>query len=248
MTENWEEIDQYIMDALSVDARDKFDQRLAAEPALRAELQLRQDMLQGAEAYGRKALKQKLQGIHQAMLHDQKPSIQTRPLWPYLTAAASVLLLIAAVFWFNGTGGSANSSALYVEYFSPYEMSNAQRSANEEQVLRMEQFYRTGNYEHALAELDQLLSGANPQSSDWLLAAGVCQLELNKPAAALIRFAQITSNQDFNFRDEVSWYSALAHLKNNDRAAARAALQALISDPNADHHTEAQELLRKMNL
>lgn len=247
MNENWDEIDQYIMEALDAEAQRQFEKRLAAEPSLQQEVQLRLAMKNSAEVYGRQALKEKLKSIHREVIGEPEPSRSALRLWPYLAAAATALFLIAAFFLLKNPSAPASPEALYAEYFNPYAINSMQRSDNAEQVLLMEQYYGDGDYAAALPLLETLLTQTDPQPSLWLLAAGICQLELKRPEAAISYFAQISANQDFNFQDQASWYTALAYLQQNDLPAARVALQPLVNNLRADHYEEAKKLLDKLD-
>lgn len=109
-------IDAYLNDLLSEAERAKFEQELAADPSLRREFDLVQDMLGGVELAGDEALKAKIGAAHNELATEgffAKPEakiVEMKPaqwgLRQVLAVAASVLLLVAAgVWWWSKSQG-----------------------------------------------------------------------------------------------------------------------------------------------
>ncbi|MBK8562633.1 MAG: hypothetical protein IPN76_04625 [Saprospiraceae bacterium] len=114
---NLDKIDAYLNDVLSADERAKFEQELAADPSLRREFDLVQDMLGGVELAGDEALKAQIGAAHSELATEgffAKPEAKIvemkaaqRGMRRVLAVAASVLLLVAAgVWWWSKSQGN----------------------------------------------------------------------------------------------------------------------------------------------
>lgn len=238
-------IDDYIFGTLSEQEHQLFQKRLEAEPELAEQVKIQQALKSGVEAFGRKTLKTELQGMHEEVVGLQPEPAKRRSLRSMLIAAASFLLLISAMLWlFAGPGD--DQEGLYATYFKAYDLSTTQRSKANEALINIEQLYQDEKYAVALPLIQAHVDSLSPAPSSWLLAAGICQLELDRPQEALQFFQKISAQQDFNFRDEVSWFSALAYLKAGELDKTKKALEALVVDERADHHEEALDLLEAL--
>lgn len=239
-------IDDYIFNRLNAQAAAQFEERMKTNTDIAKQVQLRLEMKSGIEAFGRKDLKNLLQDIHQEVVPTQTIA-KRRSLMPYLAVVAVALVLITALAWlFGGNKQAQTPGALYAAYFKPYQLSENQRSTTDPALFEIEGLYNTGKYEQALPLIKAHLDTASQQASSWLLAAGISALETGDTQQALGFFEKIKQNQDFNFVDEVNWYTALTHLKAGDIAASKTALQVILADKSADHYKEAQELLEKI--
>ena len=91
-------LDDYFMGRLNEEDRLLFQQELEKDTDLAKEVNLRRTLMEGMEAFGRRSLKEELQGIHEEVIvKKQATPAKRRRLLPYIAAAASVLLLIGSV-------------------------------------------------------------------------------------------------------------------------------------------------------
>ncbi len=239
-------IDDFIMGLLNKEEDKQFRQGLQKDNKLAERVKIRRDVINGIEAFGRKDLKNQLKVIHKEVIGQKASPAKRRSLLPYLAAAASILILVMAVAYLMNQGGVPNSQELYASYFKPYDISGAQRSEGNEQLIQLEKLYANQKYAEALPLLEIQLNADETKSSDLLLAAGISNLELNQSEKALSYFNRITAKGDFNFEDEVRWYSALAYLKQDDITKAKELLEILSGDASADHSKEAKRLLDQL--
>ncbi len=239
-------IDDYLMGRLDNTDRMLFLKELEQDADLAGAVKLRQELLNGVEAFGRQNLKDQLKEIHQEVIPSQKTPAKRRRLLPYLMVAASILLLVFALSRFLQEPAIKSTPELYAAYFSPYDIPSSQRNATNELDLQIADLYNNKKYSMVLPLLEEKLASLNPQPSNLLLAKGIALLETNQAEKALLSFQQITTNKDFNFEDEVTWYSALAYLKMDDAVTAQLLIEPLASKPNADHHAKAKQLLNEL--
>lgn len=241
-------IDDFILGHLSDSERQSFAQKLELNPELAQQIKIRRKAISGLEAYGRKALKEELKIIQLEFDNESlEPIAKKRRLFPYVIAAASILLLIFAASWFFTKNSAKTADQLYASYFKAYDITTEQRSNNINDLSKIYQLYQDKKYKELIPLLDIQLKQMNPQPSDLLLMAGIAHLESNQAQKAITNLKKITSNGDFNYEDEVSWYSALAYLQMGNIPACKKQLQSLKANPNADHHVEASKLFNTIN-
>ncbi|WP_254411004.1 hypothetical protein [Dyadobacter diqingensis] len=137
---NWsvQKINDYITHNLSKEETEALRSDLAKDPELRAELELQMQMKKGLDNF---YLKERIKKIH------QKPNrrIGIRPLWTYISVAASFLLL--GYFGFDAYKTSQESAMLYNAYFSKADVrinSNQNFTESDTQL-----------YDEGMAYLDQ---------------------------------------------------------------------------------------------
>ncbi len=241
-----EKIDDFIMGLLNKEDDKLFRKRLQNEPALAEQVTLRREMISGLEAFGRKDLKEELKGIHQEVVGRKEPIAKRRSLFPYIAAAASVLILLVALSWLMNRNTVQTTQDLYASHFEPYDISGVKRDGNEEAIIIMKQLYTDGKYSEVLPLLEAELEKPEAKFSELSMAIGISNLEQGQPEKAIKSFEKITLRGDSTFANEVSWYTALAYLKLEDVEKAIALLDPLAKDTGADHHEEAKELLKKL--
>lgn len=240
-------IDDFIMGLLNKEDDRSFRQRLQKEPALAKEVTLRREMISGLEAFGRKDLKEELKNIHEEVIGQNKQPAKRRSLFPYIAAAASVLVLFVALSWFMNRNTVQSPQQLYASYFEPYDISGMPREGNEELIIRMKQLYANGKYREALPLLEAEREKPSARYSELSLAIGIAYLEEDQPEKAAQNFDLIIINEDFTFEDEWRWYSALALLKLGNIERAKDLLEPLVKNKGADHQKEARELFVKLH-
>lgn len=242
-----EQMDQFLMGRLTQEYKNKFDQALSSDQALRLRFKELSTLVQGIDAFHAHDLKARLKKIHQDNFDQSKLKVaaKRRSLLPWMAAAATIALLLVAVMWMNNNSGMS-SDKLFASNFEPYELSMSQRSDNgNTRLIELEQLYKNGQYEEAVPIFESLIS-QNEQDIHLKLGAGIAELALDRPKAALAYFEAIIQSGDFLFEDHAVWYSALAYLKMEKQEEAQRFLQKLSTDTEADHHQEAIELLEQL--
>lgn len=165
--------------------------------------------------------------------------------WTALATGAA-LLFFAFRLWMNPQPPPADPSALFDRYFRPAEYQQTQLPPGMvAQTLRQQAFrlYREGRYDQALILFNELLRpGDDPE---LLFFRANTQLSLGEPAPAVADLNKIPQTHDlFPF---AQWYLALALLKNNDAAGARAILRKISrrkDHPESEHAAELVKALR----
>ena len=237
-------IDEFIMGLLNKKDDRAFRQRMEMDLDLAEQVKLRREIISGVEAFGRKTFKQELKDIHTEVIDQKASPAKRRSLLPYIAAAASVLVLVIALYWMMNDNGKISPEEIYIAAFKAPDISIAQRAEGNEQLLTLEQLYKNKDYQAALPLFEAELK--NTPTSNLLLGAGIAALESDQVEKALSYFKQITEKGDFNFENEVSWYSGLAYLKLGDVDEAKNALRPLVVVERADHHEEAIAVMKAL--
>jgi len=153
-----------------------------------------------------------------------------RRLWPLaaLAAAAAVLFFMIS---------SPNLSSVTDQYYFPYQYNPDPILGPNEGIKA----YENKDYQTALDFFNNNPSGDLKQQ----FAKGNAEYNLEKYDDAIRSFDEIkekTGNP--SFKNYANWYLALTHLKKKDKKLAIKRLKELPKD--ADFHTQAQELLKKL--
>jgi len=85
-------------------------------------------------------------------------------------------------------------------------------------------------------------------SNDIKLTAAISANEIGDLVLADRLLNEIIEMKDYYFMDHAIWYKALIKLKTGDIASVKDILTPIISNPKADHHMEAKELVSKLKI
>ena len=143
---------------------------------------------------------------------------------------------------------SASGEELFAQNFEPYEIGKVPRSGGEDSTATKESpfdLYEKGAYQKAIPGLQNLLD-AEPQNGIAALCLGISYLRLPnaQPDKAIVQFARIVPKDSFYRAGQ--WYTALAHLRKNDKASAQPILEKLASIENGHYPNRARKLLRQL--
>lgn len=216
--ELFEEIEGYLSGTLAKEAAKAFEERMAQDSDLQAEVALHASL--------HKELKNSKEIEFRDLLNTIATEKDTRPkkgFFPW-KVAASIALLVAAGFYFYMN--SSNDTNLYEEFFSPYPVEDQMRGAHDAQRDAALKLYADAAYEEAAKELQPLLkNGGNDVQLQ--LYYGTSLLQLNKVEEAVVLFENIPSA---SARYETAqWYLAMAYLKKEDFPASQQVLNGLVA-------------------
>ena len=137
--------------------------------------------------------------------------------------------------------------ALFAQYYAPFEINVNLRNGNDQTLLsNLSEQYINKNYTSAQSLLQDYLS-RHPEAHDLQLALAICQLENDQITSARRTLQELAAKKDALLNDHVLWYTALIDMKEGHTDRARAGLQTLASNPEADHHTQAKALLAQLD-
>jgi putative zinc finger protein len=120
---------------------------------------------------------------------------------------------------------SGPGEALFRQNFEPYPSTRpvvrGDRTAGSPGALAL---YEAGDYRGALPGLEDNLR-RDPNDREARFYAGICRLALGRTREATLDLEQVLSAGDEDLREPAEWYLALARLRANDHAGARAQLE-----------------------
>jgi hypothetical protein len=215
-----EDIENYILNRLSVDEQAAFARDLLQHEDLKLRLDQIHTMITGVQVGFNRELKQELQQHERQLKVAEKPRrILFASKWPLLVAA-SVALLVVAVVVIVELRPPAPAS-LYAAYYEPYPNVVQPLTRSSEASQQALALYEAGRYAEAAESLESLhAAGLLPETvTDFYL--GMCYLELNESGLAIERFTEVIQSGASSFTRPAQWYRALAWLSvdNADEAA-----------------------------
>lgn len=226
---------EYADGSLSGEALRAFERQLEQDPDLRSEL----DLYLALKAMDNLRLKNQLQQIEVAEDVSSPAPFITRRRMLWTAAAASVALVLAAVWWLREVP-RPDAVQLAQEYTAkPYPSPVATMGNDTSQPDAVEQAflaYRSGDFSAAAAQLTAL--AAKPDAGDKILFyAGESLLQTGQAERAVAFFERVTPG---DLRDVADWRHALALIQINRPNEAKPILEKL---KTGSRKTQAEALL-----
>jgi len=154
-----------------------------------------------------------------------KPAVVRTLYKNVLRIAASIILLAGAVSIYKYS--TVNSIAVYDKYYSPFELNTSRGGGSSDM---MEKAFRDRNWKEVISQFN----GLQVKNNKSYFLAGMADMELKNPAAAVPLFEQIINNNKQSgenyFQDEAEYYLALAYLGSNAPAKAVSLLKKIKGD------------------
>lgn len=227
-------IEGYLKGTLSEEDKFRFNELLISDKEFEADFEFQKNLKVTVILESREALKDKLR------LQDKKK--KTSPTWLY--AAASLLLVIGAAFWFIGYQNNS-SDKLYLANFESYPNTVEPLVRGEaKNTMRTTAFtaYEEKDFKKALTLFNKLYLQTEEDYAKFYSA--MCYMELNE----INKASEILSSKSWTpaYQDKANWYLALCKLALDQKNETRIILQALIK--NSDFKTaQAKDLLKKLD-
>ncbi len=157
------------------------------------------------------------------MVEFEKKTNSTRVIHPtYLSIAASIALVVSSVFYFT----KPEEAVLFDQYFElypNYELTTVRGDEDPSNRDLAYAAYDVGEYQMAINEFNKL---------EVLLAAdyffrGVCYIQIKDYQRALSDFQEVVDLKDPSYETPSIWYTALIHVKSDNKEKAIPLLEAL---------------------
>jgi tetratricopeptide (TPR) repeat protein len=243
---NYEEIEKYLHGELEADEKKAFEQAMASDKALAAEVtlyqQTEQQLLGKASAVaGEAQLTQQLNRLNKEYFgaKDEVPVINIKKrkrLYYYIGGAAAALLAIFLLQPLLHTQKSADE--LYADNAGNiYSFGSTARSGKSSEPDAVALF-TAKKYREALAILEPI----STNNADTLLAKAVCYVETGNTDKALEIYNGLAAVN--NYTNKANLHKAMLYLKKGDKAACRKALEQIPKD--ADQYDTAAKLLKEL--
>ncbi len=194
--------------------------------------------------FGRGAMKDKLEDVHQEMLLE-KQSYKKR------IGVTLVLLLVALLIgvWgyqkYQSEQIPATPQQIYANYFEPYPVVNFRGEKEDpKEIEKAIDAYGNENYAKAIVLFDAILE--NPSSTyPSYFYNGLSNLAVGNSQAA-IDALEVVLTTDNDLQETAQWYIALAYLQQDDIAKARSVLQLLSANENNAYQSKAVKILSEL--
>lgn len=231
-------IDAYFAKTLSEFESLEFKKMLAEDESLREEFEFQKSLKAAITLNAREEVKKALQ------LENDKLSIR-KPLWPKLTIAASIIILLGGTFFMLNKSNPTES--LFTENYEVYPnvVAPTIRGNSDESTLALAFWaYDNFEYDQAAKLFTQLIENKYSDASIRFYR-GLCYIEIQNTEAARKDFEHYIGNEKNQFYLEATWYLALINLKNGEKPEAIERLNRVSQSEN-DFQNQAADLLKKL--
>ncbi len=208
----FEAIEAYVLDRMSPAERGAFEQRIAADPALRAEVELERENIHAVELGGLQRM------LHGLRAEEQRAGKGGSGAW-WRYAAAVVILLIGSVLWF---GRPSANERLFTEHFTPDPGLPVAMGATDAPVFADAMVsYKEGKYAQARVKWEVLLT-AEPDNDTLRYFIACTDLATDRPGHAIPELERLAREDGSPFSAKARWYLFLAYVRTGDHERARA--------------------------
>ena len=226
-----EEIRKYINGELSEEQKKRIENLAVNDPEMADTLREEMLIASAASAVKEDELIKRMQKLETSTSHQ---SNRSSSVWRW---AAAVVVISLSTYFLLSTGSSSSSEQLFDQYFEPYQNVVGQSRGNEE--VEFLKYYDTQDYENAIEELSTYLK-KNPGDETAHFYLGVSYLATGKAKNSINQFSTISDSSRFS--TQVRWYTALAHIANEDADLAKPILKELINT-GSSYSKKAEDLL-----
>lgn len=231
----FERIEAYVLDRMDADERLEFERRMAADGALRAEVELERENILAIELGGMERLLKAAREEHA----ERRIEGGGRSTW--LKYAAVVAVVLGGTLWFT-LRPNANER-LFAEHFRPDPGLPVVMGATDGHAFHDAMVaYKLGDHDEAIGKFTALLK-EDPASDTLRFYIGCAELNAGRAERALPMLQAVADQERSVFARKARWYAFLALVRSGDRNAA-AAVRFEVDDPNG---AKARAVLSELN-
>jgi len=230
----FEAIEAYVLERMTPEERTAFEQRLAGDASLRAEVELERENIEAVELGG---LSRMLMGIAQEERDEERMAVN----WPRVLKYAAMVAAIVtgAIWWMVRT---PLNERLYAEHFTPDPGLPVTMGITDDPAFADAMVaYKLGDLAEARTKWEPLLASAPTNDTLRYYIASAWLGEKNT-AKAVPLLSTVANEPGSAFRDRARWYLFLAHVRDGDINAARA----LEMDSDPVHADRARIILEQL--
>lgn len=231
----FERIEAYVLDRMGADERLAFEQRMATDHALRAEVELERENILAIELGGMERL------LKAAREEQPEQRNEGGGLSTWLKYAAVVAVLLGGTLWFT-LRPNANER-LFAAHFRPDPGLPVVMGATDGHAFHDAMVaYKLGDHDEAIGKFTALLK-EDPASDTLRFYIGCAELNAGRAERALPMLQAVADQERSVFARKARWYAFLALVRSGDRNAA-AAVRFEVDDPNG---AKARAVLSELN-
>ena len=210
----FEAIEAYVLGTMRASDRERFEQDMATDPALRREVELQRENTLAIELGGMDRLLKEVRNEQHGTAMTGGNAWMT-----YLKYAAAIALLIAGALWWMNK--PATHESLFAEHFVPDPGLPVAMSATDDHAFHDAMVaYKLGDHIEAIDKWNTLLlaSPGNDTLRYFIASAALAQGDV-ETAVPLLQ--ELSADGASSFHSKSRWYLFLAHLKAGDVASMR---------------------------
>jgi predicted Zn-dependent protease len=233
----FEAIEAYVLDTMSAEERVRFEQELAGDPALSAEVELQRENIHAVELGG---ITRVLKTVGAEHAKDQAER-STGYAWKQrLRYAAVVAIVLSGSLWLLRPSASER---LFADHFVadpglPVAMGSTDDPAFADAMVS----YKEGHYAEASTKWSPLLQ-ADPTNDTLRFYVASASLADGDASAAIPLLSSLTNDPTSTFRNKSRWFLFLAYLKAGEVEKAKA----LSFDGDPDHGERIRAIKAELN-
>lgn len=209
----FEAIEAYVLERMSAGERLAFEQRLATDAALRAEVELERDNIRAIELGGLQRTMKLVAEEAGEVRQERKTGVGY-----FLKYAAAAVLLVGTLWWLNRPDANER---LFAEHFTadpglPVAMGATDDPAFADAMVS----YKEGNYAEARAKWTPLQQ-QEPSNDTLRYYMAMSLLAEGDAKASLTALEDLAHGPVSAFKSKAEWYLFLAYLKAGETEKAR---------------------------
>jgi len=251
MTNTIERIEFYVEGKMSELEKANFEQELAQDAELAAELENYHKAVVEIKNRGRLELKKKLLAIHREYT-SKKTSWSHRHFKTILIAAtlACVAIITSVIGYHTTVEKRTSKESLFSVYFTPYMNINATRGDDVDQITYLQKtamyYYSIREYDNAIHNFEEIIKNSKVTDTEVLFYYGISCLGAKENIKAIEVFTKLSKDKNSIFFEQSKWYLSLSYLNNNDIPLTRQTLREIIKS-KGNYTDKALDLLEKID-
>jgi len=244
------QIDRYLDGVMGPDEKERFENEIKKNDALRAEIELQKKI---ARAIGDKeilSLESQLDKIY----HENYRSVsrlirvtpRTKKIVAYISGVAAAILIISIISAIL-LKKSTSAAELYAEYYQPAAFNMSFRTAENvvDNDLRSAMIlYEKKEYDKAIELFENILEGDESRIG-LNLYSGISHMEINEYAEANVNFKKIIDHKANAFFESAEWYLGLCYLMTDEKEKAEE-IFVEIAGKDGYYKKEAKRILKML--
>ena len=241
MSDKLEYIDDFFKGELDAEQLELFEKRVMEDPDFANELAF---YLSSVHTLRQGITKERKDHFRTLLSNESKPELRTIRLWPHMTAAAAIVLILIGVYFFYPNRSPNEIAQSYID--KNLSTLSVMMNSTEDSVQRGVRLYNEHKFSEASQTFERILEN-NPGEYKVMEYAGIVSLRLENYDNALIHFEKLSKATQL-YANSGNFYTSLTLMKRNrpgDVQQAKALLTRIVEEHSANEQA-ARELLKQL--
>ena len=241
MSDKLEYIDDFFKGELDAEQLELFEKRVLEDPDFADELAFYLSSVHTLRLGINKDRKDHFRTLYG---NASKPKLQIIRLWPYMSAAAAIVVILIGVYFFYPNSSPDDIAQSYID--KNLSTLSVMMNSNEDSVQRGLRLYNENKFSEASQTFERILKN-NPEEYKVMEYAGIVSLRLENYDNALTHFERLSKATQL-YANSGNFYMSLTLMKRNrpgDVQQAKALLTRIVNEHSANEQA-ARELLKRL--